>query len=237
MAGTLIVVDQGDTFAVVGPDDMVLAHLSAPRLPELVPSPVRDVGDRLLARLATITRAPGHPGADMTSSHVGQLEAFDGDGRPVALRSIRGWIGRGTTGPNADPEVLLGRLRLVIAHVNAEAARQNPRRTKADETLIRNYIERSVLPITEPATFRDAVNLIWESRYADPAGAGERIVRRTPLAPLVPAVESAVGFLRPGRPRLPDLPPTGDPPRDPPDAVPHRGGWFHNLWHAATGTS
>lgn len=237
MARTLIVVDRGDTFAVVGPDDSVLAHLSAPRLPDFVPAPVRDVGDRLLVRLATTARAPGHPGADMASSRVGRLEAFDGDGRPVALWSVRGSLGRGTTGPNSGPEAVLGRLRRVIAHVNAEAARQNPRRTRADETLIRGYLERGVLPITEPETFRQAVNLLWESRYADPAGVGERLLRRTPLARLVPAVESTVGFLRPGRPRLPDLPPAGDPPRDPPDFLPNRGGWFHNLWHAATGTS
>lgn len=237
MAGTLIVVDQGDTFAVVGPDDVVLGHLSAPRLPDLVPAPVRDVGDRLLARFAMVARAPGHPGAEMASSHVGQLEAFDGEGRPVALRSVRGGLGRGATGPEAVPEEILGRLRRVIAHVNAEAARPNPRRTKAAETLIRNYLDRGVLPIKEPATFRAAVDLLWESRYTDPAGAGERLLRRTPLARLVPVVESAVRSLRPGRPQVPELPPTGDPPPDLPDPVPHRGGWFHNLWHAATGTS
>ncbi len=234
MAGTLIVVDQGDTFAVVGPDDVVLGHLSAPRLPGIVPTPVREVGDRLLARLATIARAPGHPGADMASSHVGQLEAFDGEGRPVELRSVRGKFGRGTTGPDADPDAVLGRLRRVIAHVNAEAARQNPHRSKTDETLIRSYLERGVLPITEPETFEKAVNFLWESRYADPTGAGERLLRRTPLARLVPAVESTIGFVRPGRPRFPDPP---SDPRDPPESVPHRAGWFHNLWHAATGTS
>ena len=85
--------------------------------------------------------------------------------------------------------------------------------------------------------FTVAVNLLWERWYGDPTGGGERLLRRTPLARFVPTVESTVGSLRPGRPRMPDLPPTGDPPRDPPDAVPNRGGWFHNLWHAATGTS
>ncbi|HYN75877.1 MAG TPA: hypothetical protein VEV13_06730 [Candidatus Limnocylindria bacterium] len=233
MAGTLIVVDQGDAFAVVGPDESVLAHLSAPRLPDIVPAPVRDVGDRMLARLATAARAPGHPGADMASSRVGRLEAFDGDGRPVALRSVRGWLGRGLTGPDADPEAVLGRLRRVIAHVNAEAVRQNPRRTKADETLVRDYLARGLLPIAEPETFREAVELLWESRYIDRAGASQRLLHRSPLAPLVAVVESTVGSFLPARPQLPDPPPTGEPPI----VVPHRGGWFHNLWHAATGTS
>jgi hypothetical protein len=237
MSETLIVVDEGDTFALVGPDDVVLGHLSSPRLPDMVPSPVRHAGDRLLARLTTMARAPGHPGADMASSHVGRLEAFDGEARPVALRRVRGALSTGTTGPDGDPEVLLGRLRRVIAHVNAEAARQNPRRTEADEALLTSYVEGGALPIPEPATFGDAVNLLWESRYTDRAGAAERVLRRTPLARLVPTLESAMGSLRPGRPRLPEVPPTNDPPRDPPGSIPHRAGWFHNLWHAATGTS
>jgi hypothetical protein len=236
MAGTLIVVDEGDTFALVGPDDSVLAHLSAPRLPDVVPATVRDAGDRLLARLATTTRAPGHPGADMASSSVGRLEAFDGEGRSVALRSVRGRLGRGTTAPDADPEQVVHRLGRVIAHVNAEAARADVRRTEADDLLVRRLRDAGVLPIRAPQTLGEAVNLLYESRYADPTGAGGRLLRRTPLAGLAPTVESLVGSLLPGPRRPPDLPPTGDVPPDLPD-VPHRRGWFHNLWHAASGTS
>ncbi len=234
MAGGLIIVNQNDTFAIVGDDVVVLRHLSALRLPDGIPAPVRDVGEQLLARLVMMARAPGHPGADVTNSQLGPLEAFDDQGRPVALRTVRGGLGRGATGPVADPEALLRRLGRVITHVNAEAARPNPRRSDADKALILAYQNRGELPLQAPATLNGVVNFLWDRNVDDPPGASERLLRRTPLAPLAPALETTMRTLRPGRSQVPEIPPPDD---DPPEFVPHRSGWFHNLWHAATGTS
>jgi hypothetical protein len=224
MAATLIVLNDANTFAAVGPDTLVLGHLSQERrrtfpLPPIV--------------LGTVRRAMAFAAAQPPAPHdAGALKAFDANGRSVPLTRTDGALHAGAATGAADPAAVLARLNKVITHLNAEATHPNPRRTAHDQQVVDAALESGLLPIGLPTTLSGAVNRLFSTGYADSPGAAARslvgrAVGRSPLrAPLTRLPSEVTDVV---------LGPGWDG-RPPPIIIPHQAGWFHNLWHAVTGT-
>ncbi len=224
MAATLIVLNASNTFAAVGPESLVLGHLShEPRRRWRLPPIVRGPLERAVAMVA----------AQPTTPHDGSpLEAFDTNGRSVPLTTGDAGLHAGAATGAADPAAVLARLRQVIVHLNTEATQPNPRRTRRDQQIVDAALESGLFPIGLPTTLIGAAARLFSTGYADSPAVvartlAERAIARTPLRNALTRVPADLTGI--------DVGPVGDG-RPPPIIIPHQAGWFHNLWHAVNGT-
>ncbi len=227
MDPTLIVLNRNNTFAAVGPQKLVLKHLTEAqgttgRFPPIVRVPF----DRALSFVSNI-QAPVPHGQ-------GVLDAFDTNGRRIPLTTTDSGLTAGPATGGADPDAVLERINAVIAHLNHEATRPNAQRNRRDQQLVDAALDAGLLPITPPPkTLEGAVVRLFSSAYGPTPVAAARArfgqaVARTPLrAPLGRLPDAITGPILGGG---------WDDPKPPIIIIPHQAGWFHNLWHAVTGT-
>lgn len=253
MTATIVVISRDDTFMHVGPPDQVARHLFGAQ------------GDIALlppgGGAASDTGHPDHAGGELS---FGDLDTFDEAGLPLEWavdRYLRPQHVHAVPGAQPDPDVLLERIRSVVANLNA----QIEGRSDLAEFRSSFYAERLALPTdlttavntfadlgrqppSTPPTDSDADADTPTDVDADVVThAGEHVdtdvdagtagdwpgSTRSRLA-RGPATTGHVHPL-PGHVFTPgdDLPPA---PGHGVGSIPHSGSWFHNLMHRITGT-